>query len=192
MSHSRESSTGPFGTSWSKFFPFSSSALASLPDDTSRPARYTREDDPATIRNYNSIQSLPPNVRVPRKVSTAVKVEGKVWFANERSLSRSSRLISHSSSSQPGSLGSMLPFSSERLPSPSSMPLVILSHVLLHMCTLSLVLAFWYVSSGWPSEYLCLTTFEIYGFYLYQSRITMIRKRDPGHYGPSSSLLCGF
>lgn len=75
--------------------PFSPSALATLPN-VQRPARYLRADDiPATetdtagerptVRDYHSITSLPPQVRVPKKIKTSVKVEGKVWFANERS-----------------------------------------------------------------------------------------------------------
>ena len=78
--------------SWSSFFPFSSSALAALPENAPRPSRYTREDgipdqdDQPPLRDYSATQSAPPNVRVPRKVATAIKVEGKVWFANERSL----------------------------------------------------------------------------------------------------------
>lgn len=79
------------------FSPFSPAALALLPR-LARPARYTRADDipetqpnsegqQPTIRDYHSI-NLPPQVRVPKKVPTPVRVEGKVWFANERSASR--------------------------------------------------------------------------------------------------------
>ena len=75
--------------------PFSPSALAKLPK-IRRPARYLRADDiPAThtdgegerptVRDYHSITSLPPQVRIPKKIPTSIKVEGKVWFANERS-----------------------------------------------------------------------------------------------------------
>ena len=75
--------------------PFSPSALATLPN-VRRPARYLRADDiPATetdtagerptVRDFHSNTSLPPQVRVPKKIKTSVKVEGKVWFANERS-----------------------------------------------------------------------------------------------------------
>lgn len=70
--------------------PFSPKALASLPR-LRRPARYARADnipeagEVAAHRNYNAINHLPPNVRVPKKIKTSVKVEGKVWFANERS-----------------------------------------------------------------------------------------------------------
>lgn len=75
--------------------PFSPSAIASLPN-TQRPARYTRadaipeteQDDEGqrpTIRDYHAINSLPSQVRIPKKIATPVKVEGKVWFANERS-----------------------------------------------------------------------------------------------------------
>lgn len=82
------------------FSPFSSAALASLPNPA-RPVRYTRadaipdtEDDdqghrPA-VRDYHAINSIPSQVRVPKKIATPVKVEAKVWFANERSQLRSS------------------------------------------------------------------------------------------------------
>jgi hypothetical protein len=73
--------------------PFSPTALASLPK-VRRPARYFRADNipeevqegerPA-VRDYHAISGLPPNVRIPKKIPTSVKVEGKVWFANERS-----------------------------------------------------------------------------------------------------------
>lgn len=77
--------------------PFSPSALALLPN-LRRPTRYTRADaipvtenddhgQRPTIRDYHSINSLPPQVRVPKKIATPIKVEAKVWFANERSIS---------------------------------------------------------------------------------------------------------
>lgn len=75
--------------------PFSPSALATLPR-TERPVRYMRADaiphtdsndegQRPTVRDYHAINSLPPRVRVPKKISTPIRVEGKVWFANERS-----------------------------------------------------------------------------------------------------------
>jgi len=77
------------------FHPFSAGALATLPR-LSRPLRYTRRDavpevEPdeegnlPTVRDYHAISHVPPQVRVPKKVATPVKVEPKVWFANERS-----------------------------------------------------------------------------------------------------------
>ena len=80
------------------FSPFSSSALGTLPN-LPRPQRYTRADgipdvegneDGArpTVRDYHSISSVPSQVRVPKKIATPVRVEGKVWFANERSESK--------------------------------------------------------------------------------------------------------
>ncbi|KAH0833236.1 hypothetical protein J3R83DRAFT_12296 [Lanmaoa asiatica] len=149
MVHSREStaeSVGPFGISWSTFLPFSSSALASLPEDTIRPSRYTRQDDITDqVPNYSAIQP----VRVPRKVATAIKVEGKVWFANERtwlSWLNAAILI--------GTFAVAL-FNASHDP----------------------------VARGFSYVYAALSVAVlIYGFYLYQSRITMIRKRDPGHY----------
>jgi len=76
--------------------PFSPTALASLPKNLSIRPRYTRadgipdaeEDDEGNmpaVRDYHAINSLPPQVRVPKKIATPIKVEAKVWFANERS-----------------------------------------------------------------------------------------------------------
>ena len=77
------------------FQPFSRSALDQLPKAT-RPRRYTRLDEipdvapteedgqMPTVRDYHSI-TVPPQVRVPKKIPTPVRVESKVWFANERS-----------------------------------------------------------------------------------------------------------
>ena len=77
--------------------PFSPSALASLPKKTlRRRPRYTRNDNVPeaesdehgqmpTVRDYHAINSVPPQVRVPKKIATPIEVEGKVWFANERS-----------------------------------------------------------------------------------------------------------
>jgi hypothetical protein len=79
------------------FSPFSPTALASLPPKPQRQALYTRADaipDDAQVdedgnmpaaRDYHAINSLPPQVRVPKKIATPLKVEAKVWFANERS-----------------------------------------------------------------------------------------------------------
>lgn len=78
------------------FSPFSSSALAQLPKKPARPSRYTRADEipdveptehdgqMPTVRDYHSI-TVPSQVRVPKKTPTPVRVESKVWFANERS-----------------------------------------------------------------------------------------------------------
>lgn len=74
--------------------PFSATALAGLPR-VKRPEKYLRADaiphtetneagERPTVRDYHSI-NLPPNVRVPKKIATTIKVEGKIWFANERS-----------------------------------------------------------------------------------------------------------
>lgn len=76
--------------------PFSPSALASLPKGLRIRPRYTRadgipdaeEDDEGNmpaVRDYHAINSLPPQVRIPKKIATPIKVEAKVWFANERS-----------------------------------------------------------------------------------------------------------
>ncbi|KAH7884383.1 hypothetical protein F5I97DRAFT_1447013 [Phlebopus sp. FC_14] len=141
-------------------FPFSPRALASLPKDTQRPARYTRQDDipeadadvdgeRPTVRDYNSINTVPPQVRVPKKVATSIKVEGKVWFANERTWISWLNLA-----------------------------------VLLGALAVALFNASdEFVARNFAYTYAVISVgVVVYGFYLYQSRITMIRKRDPGHY----------
>ncbi|KAG9104347.1 hypothetical protein FRC06_003393 [Ceratobasidium sp. 370] len=111
------------------FSPFSSTALATLPrnpvgfrERSTRIDRIPDSNAPDGVPSYQSVASQDPSqsrvrVRVPKKVATPIKVETKVWLANER----------------------------------------------------------------------------IYGYVIYQRRITRIRKRDPGHFdqivGPC--LICG-
>ena len=99
--HSRtDSSGGIIRRSWvamtDMLTPFSPAALASLPKNLKRSPKYTRADRiPETdandegnlpaVRDYHAINSLPPQVRVPKKIATPIKVEAKVWLANERS-----------------------------------------------------------------------------------------------------------
>ncbi|KAH9167876.1 hypothetical protein EDB89DRAFT_1649848 [Lactarius sanguifluus] len=127
--------------------PFSSSALAKLPKSR-RPQRYTRADEipdvaatdddgqMPTVRDYHSI-TVPPQVRVPKKIPTPVRVEGKVWFANERST---------------------------------------LAVALFNASKDPIARNFAYVYAAISVGIL------IYGYAIYQHRITMIRRRDPGHF----------
>ena len=73
----------------SDLMPFSSTALASLPKDLrvrEREVRADRIPTNADVREYGATGvTLPPNVRVPKKLATPIKVEGKVWLASERS-----------------------------------------------------------------------------------------------------------
>ncbi|TFY76667.1 hypothetical protein EWM64_g7346 [Hericium alpestre] len=144
--------------------PFSHTALENLPR-TSRPARYARADaipdaerdehgEMPTVRDYHAINSVGENVqvRVPKKIKTPVRVEGKVWFANERtwiSYLNMSILI--------GALAVAL-FNASK------------DDVARNFAYLYAV-----VSVG----------ILIYGYFVYQYRITMIRRRDPGHFGMS-------
>ena len=95
-----DSNGGLFHRSWvamtDMLSPFSSAALASLPKNLRTRPRYTRadgipdaeEDDEGNmpaVRDYHAINSLPSQVRIPKKIATPIKVEAKVWFANERS-----------------------------------------------------------------------------------------------------------
>ncbi|KDR76109.1 hypothetical protein GALMADRAFT_461435 [Galerina marginata CBS 339.88] len=139
--------------------PFSQSALASLPN-VRRPTRHLRADnipetetndaqERPTVRDYHSINSLPPNVHVPKKIPTSVKVEGKVWFANERTW------ISWLS---------------------NSVLIAALSLGLFNASKDDIARTFAYV---YAVISVCVL---IYGYVLYQHRISMIRRRDPGHF----------
>ncbi|KXN81284.1 Vacuolar transporter chaperone 2 [Leucoagaricus sp. SymC.cos] len=140
------------------FSPFSPAALALLPR-LARPARYTRADaipetqpdsegHQPTVRDYHAI-NLPPQVRVPKKVPTPIRVEGKVWFANERTW-------------------------------------VSWLNIAVVLATLSLAL--FNASKDEVATYFAYTyaiisiCVLIYGWAIYQYRINMIRRRDPGHF----------
>ncbi|KAF5391599.1 hypothetical protein D9757_002535 [Collybiopsis confluens] len=147
---------------------FSPAALASLPTVT-RPSRYTRADgipdvgrdeesangQRPTVRDYHSINNLPPRVRVPKKIKTPIRVEGKVWFANERTWV-------------------------------SWLSLAVL------LGTLSLALfnaSKDDVARKFAYTYAVISIgVLIYGYGLYQHRLTMIRRRDPGHFGIHSKI----
>jgi hypothetical protein len=190
-----KSASGLFRRSWTAFLPFSSSALASLPDNQ-RPVRYTREDDipdadhdvdgqRPTIRDYNAINSVPPQVRVPKKVATSLKVEGKVWFANERSWFLSFSLFPVHLLTPTKAWISWLNLS------------VLLGTLALALFNASrdrVARNFAYIYALISIGVLVNTSIsvhqigdahngQVYGFVIYQNRITMIRKRDPGHYG---------
>jgi uncharacterized membrane protein YidH (DUF202 family) len=143
------------------FSPFSSSALASLPPKPYRQARYTRADaipDDAqadedgnmpAVRDYHAINSLPPQVRVPKKIATPIKVEAKVWFANERTW---------------------------------------ISYLNISVLIGALALALFNsskdnVARNFAYTYAVISVgILVYGYVVYQNRISMIRRRDPGHY----------
>ncbi|KAF8239661.1 hypothetical protein L208DRAFT_1385650 [Tricholoma matsutake] len=149
--------------------PFSPSALALLPN-LKRPTRYTRADAiPATeigdhgqtptVRDYHAINSLPPQVRVPKKIATSVKVEGKVWFANERTW-------------------------------------VSWLNISILLGTLALALfnaSKDQIATNFAIFYALVSiAVLIYAFALYQHRITMIRRRDPGHFdSPTVPVVLG-
>ncbi|KIM67622.1 hypothetical protein SCLCIDRAFT_21126 [Scleroderma citrinum Foug A] len=145
--------------SWATFFPFTSSALASLPS-AQRPVRYTRQDDipetdqepdgqRPTVRDYHAINSVPPQMRIPKKLATSLKVEAKVWFANERTW------ISWLTVAILLGTLSLALFNASKEP----------------------------IARNFAYTYAAISIgVVIYGFTLYQSRISMIRKRDPGHY----------
>ncbi|KAJ7761973.1 hypothetical protein DFH07DRAFT_814741 [Mycena maculata] len=141
------------------FSPFSSSALASLPNPA-RPVRYTRADNiPETaadeagqrpaVRDYLAINSVPSLVRVPKKIATPVRVESKVWFANERTW------------------------------------VAWLNNAIL-IGTLALALfnaSKDQIARNFAYLYALISVgIVVYGYILYQIRITKIRKRDPGHF----------
>ncbi|KAI0635630.1 hypothetical protein C8Q77DRAFT_1098695 [Trametes polyzona] len=141
--------------------PFSPSALASLPKKTfQRRPRYTRVDNipdaeqdehgqMPTVRDYHAINSVPPQVRVPKKIATPIKVEGKVWFANERTW------IAYLQ---------------------TSVLIGTLALALFNASKDNIARNFAYAYAGLSVAVL------VYGYAVYQHRITMIRRRDPGHF----------
>ncbi|KAF4596242.1 hypothetical protein EYR38_007619 [Pleurotus pulmonarius] len=157
--------------------PFSSTALASLPR-LRRPVRYhradgipeTEQDDNGqrpTVQDYHAINTA-PKVRVPKKVPTPVKVEAKVWFANERSerfwwmyaLELTDTVLCLA---WVGWLD-------------LSIVIGTLALALLNASKDPVARNFAYVYA------LISVGVLIYGYSLYQHRISMIRRRDPGHF----------
>ncbi|KAG6900818.1 hypothetical protein C0993_000137 [Termitomyces sp. T159_Od127] len=141
--------------------PFSAAAVATLPK-IARPTRYTRADaipdapsdadgQMPTVRDYHAINSLPPRVRIPKKIPTPIKVEAKVWFANERTWVSWLNI---------------------------SVLLGTLALALFNASKDEIATRFAY---GYAFISICVL---IYAFAIYQYRITMIRRRDPGHFGP--------
>jgi len=137
--------------------PFSADALSSLPKhpvpgvDRSTRADNIPEPGPSSDahRNYRSIANrLPPGITVPKKIATPIKVEGKVWFANERTW------VAYTN------LGVLLGTLAIALFNASEDPL-------------SRYFGYFYalVSCG----------VVVYGYVVYQQRVTLIRKRYPGH-----------
>ncbi|KAF9441066.1 hypothetical protein P691DRAFT_685212 [Macrolepiota fuliginosa MF-IS2] len=140
------------------FSPFSPAALALLPR-LRRPVRYTRADaipetqpdsegQQPTVRDYHSI-NMPSQVRVPKKMPTPVRVEGKVWFANERTW------VSWLNISVVLAALSLALFNSSK---DNIATYFAYTYAIISVCTL------------------------VYGWALYQHRISMIRRRDPGHF----------
>jgi hypothetical protein len=142
------------------FSPFSTSALANLPPKPPRQARYTRADaipnagandegNMPAVRDYHAINSVPGQVRVPKKIATPIKVEPKVWFANE------STWISYLN---------------------ISVLISVLSLALFNGSKDAIARNFAYVYATISVGIL------VFGYVVYQNRISMIRRRDPGHF----------
>ncbi|GHJ85136.1 hypothetical protein NliqN6_1538 [Naganishia liquefaciens] len=144
------------------YHPFSAGALQSLPkrDSANSRVKAKRADRIPEVPNDSAIQPLvrdyhsinngtEVNVRVPKKVATPVKVEAKVWFANERTW------ISYLSTS------------------------VVMS---------SLSLALYNASKDKVTTYfayiyaLISIAILIYGYAIFQKRLTMISARDAAQF----------
>ncbi|CAE6435232.1 unnamed protein product [Rhizoctonia solani] len=143
------------------FSPFSSTALASLPRNPvgfrARSTRIDRIPDsnaPGDVPNYQSVAAGGSGqgrvrVRVPKKIATPIKVETKVWLANERTW------VSYLN------MGVLLSTLSLALFNASN-------------DAISLIFAYIYAAIS--------VAVMVYGYVIYQRRITRIRKRDPGHF----------
>ena len=218
--------------SWHALLPYTPAILRRLPPAT-RPARYTRADaiphtEPnpedglrPTVRDYHAINHG-REVRVPKKIATPIRVEGKVWFANERS-------------EFPSALSSLLAADKACVRASAWLSWLNIS-VLVGTLALALfnasednqvarTFAYTYavisvgilvsivplaLSFGFSGEQILFPHYlfripivgfnadpnhlslQIYGYLLYQHRITMIRRRDPGHFGAFPLLACFF
>ncbi|KAJ9098115.1 hypothetical protein QFC21_004444 [Naganishia friedmannii] len=144
------------------YHPFSAGALQSLPrrESTTQRVKAKRADRIPEVPNDSAIQPLvrdyhsinngeQVNVRVPKKVATPVKVEAKVWFANERTW------ISYLSTSI--------------LMSTMSLALYNASHD-------KITTYFAYVYA------LISIAILIYGYVIFQKRLTMISARDAAQF----------
>ncbi|KAL5503915.1 hypothetical protein ACEPAH_7986 [Sanghuangporus vaninii] len=187
--HTETKHEGLFKRSWHAVLqPFSSTALQSLPDTSRRNRdRETRADripegeGGVFVHEYQAISGsnnagpppgeggevtvnedgtdagggggggggVPVTVRVPKKIPTPIKVEGKVWFANERTW------IAYLN------IGVLIGT---------------LALALFNASEDTIARDFAYVYAGIS---VCVV---VYGWSIYQKRITMIRKRDPGHF----------
>lgn len=131
------------------FTPFSSSALASLPQG--KPGNGNAEgDNGVVVRDYqstgNNARATPP---APKKPTERINVEPKVWLANERTW-------------------------------------VAYLNVGVLLGTMALIL--FNAASDAVTRYMAYAYAAIsigvlaYGYAVYQHRITMIRRKDPGHF----------
>jgi len=147
--------------------PFSPAALASLPKNLKTRPRYTRADgipeaemddegNMPAVRDYHAINSFPPQVRIPKKIAAPIKVEAKVWFANERTW---------------------------------------VSYLNIGVLIGTFALALFNaskddVAKNFAYFYAVVSAGIItYGWIVYQHRISMIRRRDPGHFDQIVGLV---
>jgi len=161
------------------FSPFSSSALASLPQNPrgirDRSTRTDNIPDPEPNahsaghhQDYQSISgTLPPGVRIPKKIATPIMVEAKVWFANERtwiSYLNLSILLG-------GLALALFNASRDEIARMFAVVYATIGVGVLGQVFCSMFWVFTNISSRFR-----------YGYIIYQRRVSMIRKRDPGNF----------
>ncbi|BEI93999.1 uncharacterized protein CcaverHIS019_0604580 [Cutaneotrichosporon cavernicola] len=149
------------------FQPFSQGALRLLPArgegiraKSKRGDRLPDSEERPLLTDYHSINDPTIRVRVPKKRATPVKVEPKVWFANERTY---------------------------------------ISYLSMGVLLSTIATGLLYGANDHPARWFALAyaiiaaATLIYGYVLYQKRLTMIASRYPGSFdvlvGPL--LICG-
>ncbi|CAD6578988.1 MAG: hypothetical protein TREMPRED_002324 [Tremellales sp. Tagirdzhanova-0007] len=101
------------------------------------------------MTDYHSINDPTVQIRVPKKVPTPVKVEAKVWFANERTF---------------------------------------ISYLSMGLLLSTIASGLLFGAKDSPARYFALTYgvvsagILIYGWAIFQKRLTMISARDPGSF----------
>ncbi|BEI86226.1 hypothetical protein CcaverHIS002_0605130 [Cutaneotrichosporon cavernicola] len=130
------------------FQPFSQGALRLLPAPSAEIVCRTPRSAPL-LTDYHSINDPTIRVRVPKKRATPVKVEPKVWFANERTY---------------------------------------ISYLSMGVLLSTIATGLLYGANDHPARWFALAyaiiaaATLIYGYVLYQKRLTMIASRYPGSF----------
>ncbi|KAK4688441.1 hypothetical protein P7C73_g1673, partial [Tremellales sp. Uapishka_1] len=143
------------------FHPFSAGALKLLPKKgagaRSKSKRADRIPESGETTGYHTIPDSNIRIRIPKKIATPVRVESKVWFANERTF---------------------------------------VSYLSMGMLLSTIASGLLFGAKDSPARYFALAYASIsvgvlvYGWAVFQKRLTMISSRDAGQFDLLWGPLC--